>query len=503
MISGTKQDGFVGAKTGGARRRARGVRRSTAALATVLLAVACSVRLPTDEDIDGAVDAAADAAADLSSDLGLGGAGSLDVSVILSKLFPSLSKDEIAEVSGSLTLDAALKLRDELEAGRAAAEEFSSELLVTAEERKNQRDEELGASGAFPESLEALGSVCVYDSETQTASVSLSGVFSGDTAIKLTEGQISVLVDGELQAGELSCLHQGETVDIVLLIDITGSMASVIGSVRDSVVAFTEAVAESGLAGTLSVVTFQDTVGVDVTFQQPAPGKRYERSPFYAPVDLADREAIDELQAFVRALEANLGADAPENLAGAIDFARSSVIGQTGEGPLVIDGTNGPAGTRPFPALKSDRQVLIALTDITFHSDTTQSRSLLPEFRPRPASVILESLLQTGTVVHVVDPSWVDESLTPDGTDQEVDADYWAVQTGGLGEDMVLGYSLLDLELVSVATDTGLLDVVLDRVLASSCHYELQADLSLSAEIELRLEVDGEVFSELIPVTRL
>src|SRR5690606_12060682 len=65
MISGTKQDGFVGAKTGGARRRARGVRRSTAALATVLLAVACSVRLPTDEDIDGAVDAAADAAADL------------------------------------------------------------------------------------------------------------------------------------------------------------------------------------------------------------------------------------------------------------------------------------------------------------------------------------------------------------------------------------------------------------------------------------------------------
>ena len=68
---------------------------------------------------------------------------------------------------------------------------------------------------------------------------------------------------------------------------------------------------------------------------------------------------------------------------------------------------------------------------------------------------------------------------------------------------MVLGYSLLDLELVSVATDTGLLDVVLDRVLASSCHYELQADLSLSAEIELRLEVDGEVFSELIPVTRL
>lgn len=470
-------------------------RLSGALLALSVWATACGLELPDDDDIDGAVD-------DVATDLGLGGGGSLDVTAVLSGLFPDLSADEIADLSVSLSLDAALALEAELEAIREEAAEFSADLFQTSEERVQEREMDLEPSDGFPETLTPLGRACFYDEAEQSATISLSGVFSGKTPIQLQAENVSVLVDGALQSGELSCLSQGESVDIVLLIDITGSMGNVIASVRDSVVAFTEAVSESGLQGTLSVVTFQDTVGVDVMFQEPAPARDYERSPFFAPVDMSDADRVDALQDFVRRLEANRGADAPENLAGAIDFARNSVIGGSESDPLLIDGVTGPEGTRPFPALESDKQVFIALTDITFHSDGTSSTSLLPEFRPRAAGVIAKSLYRTGTVVHVVDPSWVDRETEPESAaSDEVDADYWAMKTGGLGEDVVLGYSLLDLELVAVAERTGLLDIVLDAVLETSCTFEFSAELSAASEVEIQLEVGEESYSELLPVT--
>ena len=468
-------------------------------MALTVWAAACGLSLPDDEDIDGAVD---DVVEDLSSDLGLGGSGSINVSSVLGALFPDLSADEVAELSATLSLDEVLALRDELEAIREEAAEFSLDLFQDSEERVAQRETDLDPTAGFPETLTPLGKVCLYDEAAQTATIGLSGVFSARTPVLLESADVSVLVDGQLQTGELSCLAQGESVDIVLLIDVTGSMGSVIASVRDSVVAFTQAVSESGLVGTLSVVTFQDTVGVDVAFQEPAPAQNYERSPFFEPVDMGDASAVDALQDFVRKLEANRGADAPENLAGAIDFARSSVIGGSESAPGVVEVGSGPEGTRPFPALTSQKQVFIALTDITFHADGTSSTSLLPEFRPRPASVIARSLHQTGTTVHIVDPSWVDENTDPESASaDQVDADFWAMQSGGLGEDVVLGYSLLDLELVAVAEETGLLDVVLDGVLATSCTFEFSAELSVDSEVEIQLEAGGETYAEVVAVT--
>ena len=66
------------------------------------------------------------------------------------------------------------------------------------------------------------------------------------------------------------------------------------------------------------------------TFQEPAPANDYERSPFFAPVAIDDATRSTTLRGFVNRLEANRGADAPENLAGAIDFARNNVIGVHG-----------------------------------------------------------------------------------------------------------------------------------------------------------------------------
>ena len=55
-----------------------------------------------------------------------------------------------------------------------------------------------------------------------------------------------------------------------------------------------------------------------------------------------------------------------------------------------------------------------------------------------------------------------------------------------MGEDRAAGYSPIDLDLLVVATDTGLLDIVLDRVLASSCTVSFPLpNLSASTSFDL------------------
>jgi hypothetical protein len=260
----------------------------------------------------------------------------------------------------------------------------------------------------------------------------------------------------------------------------------------------------------LSVVTYQDSVGVNVGFQESAPKSGYERSPFTTPVAIDDADAIADLTRFIARLEANSGADVPENLAGAIDFARNSIIGIGGNGmPNVIgQGSDDPKDVAPFPALKSDSQVFVAITDAPFHSDsrTPKNSSLLAPFKPRPIADILQTLTASGTVVHVSDPSWVDETVMPTGASDEVsvDSDYWAIHTGGLGEDRVAGYSLVDLDLLAVADASGLLDIVLDGVIGSSCTARFALpELSADATFDLTIHVSGDTFSDSLKPLRL
>jgi hypothetical protein len=430
-----------------------------------------------------------------------------EVMKALRALFPDLSDEEIADISGSLDFEAVLELTDELEAVRDSVVEFSADLFKSAEERVAERDEDLAEhNDGFPEGLAAVGSICLYDESAEHAQINLSGVLNARESVLLAREQITLRVDGQAQEDfTLTCLADDSTVDIVFLIDITGSMSNVIDSVRDSVVDFIDIIEESGVRGTVSVVTFQDSVGVNHSFQEPSPPNNYERSPFFKPVDIGNASQVEALRSFVNRLEANQGADAPENLSGAIDFARNNVIGLTSDGaPNVIgDGRQDPAGTEPFAMLSSERQAFVVLTDITFHGDdrTASNSSLLSPFVPRDAADILATLHQSGTVVHVSDPSWSDASMSPDSA-SSVDADYWAVHTGGVGEDVVAGYSLVDLELVVVAEDSGLLDITLDKILDSSCSLDFDITLSAEAEVSLELSVDDAVFETQLAIER-
>lgn len=447
--------------------------------------------------VSASLPAACTALSETGADGGLGAMSADELEgelmAILRALFPDLSDAELTEIVQKLDAEQILALRDELEAARDAAVTFSDDLFKSAEERVADRETALAAhNGGYPAALDAVGLICAADGAPNGARVSLSGVFAEGMPFDLDAAGVQVTVDGEPRQGQLRCARDGEPLDIVFLVDITGSMRDVIHGVRASIGRFVESIGASGVRGTLSVVTFQDTVGVDVEFQQPAPEDFLERSPFHPPVNIADADAVASLEKFVRRLEANQGADLPENLSGAIDFANSNVIGERDGRPNVIGvGGDDPPGTRPFPTLKN-RRVFVAFTDATFHGDASRpgNSSLDPRFVPRRATEIAASLLRTGTVVHVSDPSWVDDTMTPAAA-EVVDADFFARATGGVGEDLVAGYSLVDLELVVVAKDEGLLDIALDRIISTACDYEVQGAVPEGAAVDVTL-TDGQ-----------
>jgi hypothetical protein len=425
----------------------------------------------------------------------------LDVREILRVLFPKLTVAELDELSANIDLETVLALKAELDKVREEAAEFSDELFTTCEERVAQRKTDLETRNeGYPTSLEAIGGGAFYSQANGEVRIELSGLFSNKASYSFGESDVSVELDGVAQTPEVSCLAGGDSVDLVFLVDVTGSMSNVIDSVRSSLLSFVDALKSSDLDGTISVVSFQDTVGEQVSFQELAKND-FERSPFIAKKQLSSSSEVSEVERFIAKLEANRGADRPENLAGAVDFARNSVIGvrSNGSANVIGDGVGDPVGTAAFPKLDSKRQVFIAITDVTFHADSRDAgnSSLEAEFEPRPLAQIVESLRNTGTVVHVVDPSWVDESIEPTGSasEKELDADYFAIATGGVGEDKVAGYSLTDLELVAVADKTGLLDIALHDILKGSCRVTFPAvDVAASAEVSVSVNAGGEVF---------
>ena len=425
----------------------------------------------------------------------------LDVRELLRALFPKLTDAEIDEMSTNIDLETVLALQAELEKVRTEAAEFSDELFTTSEERVAQRKTDLETKNeGYPTSLEAIGGGAFYSKANGEVRIELSGLFSNKMSYSFAESDVSVELDGVAQAPDVSCLAGGDSVDLVFLVDVTGSMSNVIDSVQKSLLSFVDALKSSDLDGTISVVSFQDTVGEQVSFQELEKND-FERSPFIAKKKLSSSPEVSEVERFIAKLEANRGADRPENLAGAVDFARNSVIGvrSNGSANVIGDGVGDPVGTAAFPKLDSKRQVFIAITDATFHSDSRDAgnSSLEAAFEPRPLAEIVESLRSTGTVVHVVDPSWVDESVEPTGnaSEEEIDADYFAIATGGVGEDKVAGYSLTDLELVAVAEKTGLLDIALHDILKGSCRVTFPAvDVTASSEVSVSVSAGGEVF---------
>ena len=170
----------------------------------------------------------------------------------LRRLFPDLSEEELAEISGALSFEDLLALEHELEAIRDEVAEFSADLFKSAEERVMEREQDFRraqrrlsdrARGRGPH----LHPRCRERPEPHRAERSARRHAERDAGRELDR----LSVNGQDQEFTLSCLANGPTVDVVFLIDITGSMSNVIDSVRDSVVDFIDIIESSGLRGTV------------------------------------------------------------------------------------------------------------------------------------------------------------------------------------------------------------------------------------------------------------
>jgi hypothetical protein len=152
---------------------------------------------------------------------------------------------------------------------RAVADKLSRDLADAASAAGKRRQNDLAPlNDVFPAQLEPVGRSAVYDAAHGEARIDLSGVFSDHAPVALADGEVSVQVSGSAPAVQLSCVAT-EPVDIVFLVDVTGSMTPVIGAVQRSLQQFVAAIVAKGVKGTLAVVTFQDSVAVNVSFQQP------------------------------------------------------------------------------------------------------------------------------------------------------------------------------------------------------------------------------------------
>jgi hypothetical protein len=297
----------------------------------------------------------------------------------------------------------------------------------------------------------------------------------------------------------VACTGNARTpITVVFAIDVTGSMSPAIGAVRDSLVDFVDTATALGLAGKVGVVTYQDTVGVNIGFEDCSGivGPIPERSPFFAPVALDDAPGVQQLRDFIAALHADQGSDLPENLAAAIDFATNNVIGYTdGGAPNVIgEGLDDPPWTSPWPVSELEGVVaVIAITDANFHQADSASPYLLPPWRPRALTEIVGDL--DGAIVSTIDPAFLDGDRELDEFGDEVDADFWPTYSGGFGIDrwkvstflFEESVSLFDLELLVLGG--GLLEIPLAPALAATC--VLEAPLA-HAPAEVHVDITHE-----------
>ncbi|MBX7082226.1 MAG: VWA domain-containing protein [Nannocystaceae bacterium] len=363
---------------------------------------------------------------------------------------------------------------------------------------------------AWPDTpIAAIDAATSYLERTEGIRVSLTGLVQVDHEDPSTltsfhdvplwglgPDNFTLSADGvALQPASVTCTGNETTpITVVFAIDVTGSMSPVIAAVRDSLVDFVDTAVALGLRGKVGVVTFQDTVGVDIGFEDCSgiEGLIPERSPFLAPVPLDDPDQVEQLRDFIGALHADGGSDLPENLAGAVDFATHNVIGYTqGGAPNVIgEGDDDPPWTSPWPVDQLEGLVVvIAVTDATFHDADTASSSLRPDFRPRAPREIVAEL--GAVLVNSVDPALLDTDHDIEALPDEIDADFWPMYTGGFGVDrwkvsafgIEESVSLFDLELLVLGN--GLLEIPLAPALAATC--VLEAPL---AEVPEQVRVD-------------
>lgn len=137
-------------------------------------------------------------------------------------------------------------------------------------------------------------------------------------------------------------------IDIVFVLDVTGSMTAEINDVKNTIMAFADSMTGRGMAYRFGLVTFLDAVESVYPFTQSA----------------------STFKGYVSAQFAHGGDDAPENSLEALDTART------------------------YPWNPSSRHVIIWITDITYHE--------ADQFTPKTRQQVIGRLLEKNITVYAI-----------------------------------------------------------------------------------------------------
>ncbi len=209
---------------------------------------------------------------------------------------------------------------------------------------------------------------------------------------ELSENNFKVFEDGRAQGFILSKLSSvNNKVDLVLLIDVTGSMGNVLNGIKNSISSFLNYLSESGLDVRVGVIPFNDFAPSDPAYDPPW-------------LDLSDFTTAEN---YVNNLNAQGGGDYPENSYGAIMFAWENVSWR-----------------------KSAQRVFILFTDAYSHyAGEEGAESFSPEYAKED---VLKALMGRATL-YMVAASGYNSPYDPADTDfsQPQDPREIAVETGG------------------------------------------------------------------------
>ncbi len=149
------------------------------------------------------------------------------------------------------------------------------------------------------------GTVSAVGGDPSAKKITLSAILDSGVPLDLVAGDFKVY-EGETEIKPIVVTQLSDTTskaDVAFAVDATGSMSGAIGGVKDSIVAFADSLAGSGIDVKFAGVDFYDKVGYDAGGTPPA-----DLGIFSKNLD----KTTAEFKTWVGALVASGGGDGPE-----------------------------------------------------------------------------------------------------------------------------------------------------------------------------------------------
>ena len=277
--------------------------------------------------------------------------------------------------------------------------------------------------------------------------------------VEYTDENLTIVVDGVVQGKLITPQSDGLKADIAFIVDNTSSMSNEIAGVRSSILAFLDALADSGQDIAAGIVAFGDEMPDGFEPRIPSSDTR-ARAAIYDFVDIGEDistgSALYQTAQELFATDPGTNTDFPELALAGVDFARRTFSWRGDAQRIYILVTDDLAWGRGF-SIPNRKGI---------DSDYFTAESLGEQVR------------EEGSVIHVYSPDFTAESVTPPAYDVRTLAD----QTGGVWNELDRSgaFDLTELGIIETTLATNLVEFVRDDDTAQErevrVHVRFQTD---------------------------